>query len=148
MSVPKEKQVDIVISHKKNIVALTNKILEIVHDSNKKREFSNEQELQLKQLINEVISEMSTVASFCGSDERNWVSRMTNAIGAFTVYMAWETSVILEHWCMMANSIMLDFNKMPFKFFGADIKLKLHDLEARIKGSVDRRDRQEKPANQ
>jgi hypothetical protein len=147
MTLPKEKQVYIVISHKKNIVALTNKILEIVHDSNKRREFSNEQKLQLKQLINETISEMSTVASFCSSDERNWVSNMTNAIGAFTVYMAWETKVILEQWCTMANSITLDFNKIPFKFFGADIKLKLHDLEARIRGSADRRDYQEKPVN-
>lgn len=144
MSLPKEKQVDIVISHKENIVALTNKILEIVHDSNKRQEFSNEQKLKLKQLINETISEMSTVASFCGSDERNWVSNMTNAIGAFTVYTAWETNVILEQWCTMANSIMLDFNKTPFRFFGADIKLKWRDLETRIRGIVDRRDSKEK----
>jgi hypothetical protein len=145
MSLPKEKQVDIVISHKKNIVALTNKILEIVHDSDKKREFSNEQKLQLKQLINETISEMSTVASFCGKDERNWVLNMANAITIFTVYMAWDTNVILEYWCTIANSITLDFNKIPFKFFGADVNLKLHDLEARIRGSADRRDYREKP---
>jgi hypothetical protein len=142
MSLPKEKQVDIVISHKKNIVRLTNKILKIVNDANERKEFSNEQKLQLKQLINETISEMGTVASFCGTDERNWVSNMTNAIAAFTVYTAWETSVILEHWCTMANSITLDFNKTPFKFFGADLRLKWREFEARLRGLADRRDLQ------
>jgi hypothetical protein len=140
MSLQKEKQVNIVISHKKNIVELTNKILKIVSDTNETHKFSNDQQLQLKQLINETISEMSTVASFCGNAERNWVSNMTNAIGLFTIYTFWETSVVLEQWCLMANSITLDFNKTPFKFFGADFKLKWRELEARIKGVADRRE--------
>jgi len=140
MSLSKEKQVDIVISHKKNIVDLTNKILKIVHDASKTHKFTNEQQLQLKQLINETISEMTTVASFCGNAERNWVSNMTKAIGLFTIYTYWETSVVLEHWCLMANSITLDFNKTPFKFFSADLRLKWHDFETRIKGVADRRD--------
>lgn len=147
MSLPKEKQIDIVISHKKNIVQLTNKILKIVHEADKEKEFSNEEKLQLKQLINETVSELSTIAGFCGTDERNWVANMTNSIAAFNVYMCWEMSSVLELWCTMANSITLDFNKTPFKFFGADFKLKWREFETRIKGIADRRESCNKPSS-
>jgi hypothetical protein len=140
MTLPKEKQIDIVISRKKNIVELTNRILKIVHEADKTMKFSNEQQLQVKQLVNETVSELSTIASFCGTEERNWVLRMTNVIAPVNVAVYWETHSILEYWCTMANSITLDFNKTPFKFFGADFKLKLRDYEARIKATADRRE--------
>jgi hypothetical protein len=40
----------------------------------------------------------------------------------------------------MANSITIDFNKTPFKFFGGDLKLKLSKFEAEVKGVADRRE--------
>jgi len=139
MSLPKEKQVTIVISHKEKIVKLTNKILEILHDAEGKKEFSNEQKLLLKKHINGVVSELTIITSFCGSNERNWAARMTESIARLSVVMNWYLTSLIEFWCTMANSITLDFNKTPFKFFGGDFKVKWHEFEARLRTLIDRR---------
>jgi len=139
MSLSKEKQIEIVISHKKTIVKLTNRILEIIHESTKDWEYSDAQKLELRKLINETLSELSTIAGFCGRRERNWVSNMARSILAHNVYMNRMMHSLLELWCTMANTITIDFNKTPFKFFGADLKLKLKDMEAGIKGTIDKR---------
>ena len=138
LSLSKEKQIEIVICHKKRIVELTNRILEIIHDSDSKQEYITTQQLELKKLINEIICEMTTIVGFCGRSERNWVDNMTNGICMHTIYLSWVASSILEHWCTMANSITIDFNKTPFKFFGGDLKLKLNQFEAEVKGIADR----------
>jgi hypothetical protein len=139
MSLSKEKQIEIVISHKNNVLKLTNRILEIIDESVENWEYSDVQKLELRQLINGVLSELSTIAGFCGRNERNWVSNMAHSISMHNVYMNRTMRSLLEFWCTMANTITIDFTKTPFKFFGADFKLKLKDLEARIKGIADRR---------
>lgn len=140
MGLSKEKQVSIVISHKEKIVKLTNKILKTIHEAEVNKEFSKEQKLLLKQYINEVVSELTTIASFCGSNERNWAARMTENAARLSAIMDWCYSPLIEFWCTMANSITLDFNKTPFKFFGADFKVKWREFETRLKGLVDRRE--------
>lgn len=140
MSLSKEKQVIIVISHKEKIVKLTNKILEILHEVEGIRKFSKEQKLSIKQLINEVVSELTTITSFCGSAERDWANRMSDIIARLSVTLDWVFISLIEYWCTMANSITLDFNKTPFKFFRADFKLKWREFETRLRGLVDRRE--------
>lgn len=141
MSLSKEKQIEIVICHKKRIVELTNKILEIIHDcDSRKDEYTPQQQLELKKLINETVSEITTIVSFCGRSEREWAANMTNSIARQNVMLSWVFNSLLEFWCTMANSITLDFNKTPFKFFGGDLKLKLSKFEAEVKGVADRRE--------
>ena len=139
MSLSKEKQIKIIISHKNNVLKLTNRILEIINESTEKWEYSDAQKLELRQLINETLSELSTIAGFCGRKERNWVFDMAHSISIHNVYMNRTAHHLLEFWCTMANIITIDFTKTPFRFFGADIKLKLKDFETRIKGIVDKR---------
>ena len=144
MSLPKERQVSIVISHKKKIVKLTNKILRIVHEAEEKQDLGKEQKLLAKQYLNEVVSELTTIASFCGSGERNWAARMTESIARLSAILDWWMLSIIEFWCTMANSITVDFNKTPFKFFGGEFKVKWREFETRLRGLADRR---EVPAN-
>ena len=118
---------------------LTNRILEIICERTDSWEYSDSQKLELRQLINETLSELSTIAGFCGRKERNWVLEMTRSISMHNVYMNRVIQSLLEFWCTMANSITIDFNKTPFKFFGADLNLKMKDFEAGIKGSLDKR---------
>lgn len=144
MSLSKEKQVSIVISHKNKIVQLTNKILEIIHEAEEKQELSKEQKLLVKQYLNEVVSELTTIASFCGSGERKWATRMAESIARLSAILDWWMLSIIEFWCIMANRITVDFNKTPFKFFGGDFKVKWREFETRLRGLADRR---EVPAN-
>lgn len=137
MSLSKEKQIEIVISHKKHIVELTNKVLEIAQKTGRNQEYNDSQKLQLKQLVNEIISELSIIAGFCSNEERNWVLNM--AVGV-DMFLSYGLSILLEDWCTMANTVAVDFNKTPFRFFGADLKLKWNQFEARIKGIADRRE--------
>ncbi len=139
MSLSKEKQIEIIISHKNNVLKLTNRILEIINENTKKWEYSDAQKLELRQLINGTLSELSTIAGFCGRKERNWVSSMAHSISMYNVYMNRTMDILLEFWCTMANTITIDFTKTPFRFFGADFKLKLKDFETRIKGIADKR---------
>ena len=139
MSLSKEKRIELVISHKKNIVNLTNRILEIIHDSTDDWKYNDAQKLELRKLMNETLSELSTIAGFCGRKERGWVSDMARSIIVHNVYLNRTMHSLLELWCTMVNTITIDFNKSPFKFFGADLKLKLKDMEAGIKGTIDRR---------
>jgi hypothetical protein len=140
LSLSKEKQIELVILHKKQILSLTNQILEIISDSDKTHKYNACQELELRKLMNETISELTIIAGFCGSAERSWVDRMTNSVCIHNVEMSWFLSSLLTHWCTMANSITIDFNKTPFKFFGADLKLKISEFEAQVKGIVDKRE--------
>jgi hypothetical protein len=140
MSLSREKQIEIVISHKKKVVELTNRILEVINESKKEREYSDTQKLELRKLINETLSELSTIAGFCGHSERNWVINMAQSILIHNLYMNRTMHPLLELWCTMANTISIDFNKTPFRFFGADFKFKLKDFETRIKGIADRRE--------
>jgi len=145
VSLPKEKQVELVISHKENIVKLTDRILEILHEVKEKKELDKKQELSLRQLINNTVSEMAIIAGFCGSNEREWINSMMSLITTINMNLEFIARThIIETWCTDVNSITLDFNKTPFKFFGADFKLKLHDFEVRVKGLVDRRESQDK----
>ena len=140
MSLPKERQIEIIISHKQRIVELTNKILEIIHDSDTRHEYTAAQRLELRKLINETVSEITTIVGFCGRSERNWATSMTQSITLHNLYLEWYMSPVLKFWCTMANSIIIDFNKTPFKFFGGDLKLKLSQFEAEVKGVADRRE--------
>ena len=144
VSLSKEKQVSTVISHKKKIVKLTNKILRIIHEAGEKQELGKEQKLLAKQYLNEVVSELTTIASFCGSGERKWAARMTESIASLSIVLDWWMLSMIEFWCTMANSITLDFNKTPFKFFGGDFRVKWREFETRLRGLADRR---EVPAN-
>lgn len=132
-------QVKIVLSHKRKIVQLTNRILEILHEANSNQKISSEQKLQIKKLINEVVSELTTIASFCNSREREWAGRMSRAIAGTTAIMDYIFISLFEFWCTMVNSITIDFNKTPFRFFGGDFKLKWHEFETRLSAFADRR---------
>ena len=140
MSLSIEKQINLVISHKKKVVELTNEILKIINEAGKKYKFDNNQKLLLKQLFNETVSEITTIASFCGSKERNWVNNVAVVIAIQNINLTYSSRHLLELWCTMINSMSFNFNKTPFNFLGFDFKAKWHDLEISLRSLVDRKE--------
>ncbi len=91
MNLSKEKQINLVSSHKKKIVELTNRILTVISETSKKYKFDNEQKLLLKQLINETVSQIATIVSFCGSKERNWINNTTMVIAIQNINLTYSS---------------------------------------------------------
>jgi len=47
-------------------------------------------------------------------------------------------SFIIEDWCTMVNSIIVDFEKTPFRFVGGEFQFSLRELKAKIRAIVKR----------
>ena len=69
MSLPKEEQVKIVIASKKRIADLTGKILDALYDSGLDNQQNDKQEIAIKKSVYEIVSELSIISGFCGSNE-------------------------------------------------------------------------------
>ena len=130
MSLSRQEQVEIVIRHKNRILQLTNNILDIVGDSRSKPII--EQKPLLKQCFNETISELSVIAGFCGSKERDWVNKVADSIARLTPILDWGLPPIIESYCTMINSIIIDFSKTPFIFSTGKLNSKRHKFESKI----------------
>ena len=131
MSTLNDKQIKLVLSHKAKILSSTNKILKILDNARKSYQFSNKQRLAIKQLLNQVVSELSTITSFCGPREQDRVNRIVDGIAQLSVHLMWDLAPLVDYFCTIINSITLDFNKIPFKF-GREFNSKLGDLETRF----------------
>lgn len=137
LSEPREEQITIVIVGKKRIVELTGKILDTIYESKSRESLGEEQELSIKKLVNEIISELSTIAGFCGSRERDIISSMARLIPAIT-FQTESTTMLLEEWCTIVNGISVDFNRMPFRFYTGELNTRWGRLEGRIKALLGR----------
>ena len=126
-----------VIAGKKRIADLTGKILDTLYESKSREGLGDEQELSIKKLVNEIISELSTIAGFCGSREREIVSSMTRLIPAITSQME-STTLLLEEWCTIVNGISVDFNRTPFRFHTGELNTRWVRLEGRINALLGR----------
>jgi hypothetical protein len=131
MSTKNDKQIKLVLSHKAKILTSTNKILKILDNAQGSYLFTNKQRLAIKQLLNKVVSELSTIASFCSVRERDRVNRIVEGIAQLSVHLHWELAPLVDYFCTIINSITLDFNKAPFRF-GREFNGKLGELETRF----------------
>ena len=144
LELPKEKMIEIVIDHKKNIVKTTNQISESLQKlrepTSKKMSLDYETALFVKKSVHQVVSDLSIIGGFCGGTEKDYINRMAFMLGGLvaTGYIDIVTAPIIELWCTMVNSIMIDFNKTPFRFVGGEFKLNLRKLETKIKAFLSR----------
>jgi hypothetical protein len=129
----KQKMIDTVISHKSNITRATNEIMERLSGLKESKDRSQDS-LFIKTRINEVISELSIIAGFCGTHERNRIAAMERLVAQLVVLDAFSMfSSPLEDWCIMVNGITIDFNKTPFRFAGGEFNVNLRNLQAKLK---------------
>jgi hypothetical protein len=131
MSTKNDKQIKLVLSHKTKILASTNKLLKILDSAQESYRFTNKQRLAIKQLLNQIVSELSTIASFCIPKEQDCVNRVFEGIAKLNVHLNWELAPLITYFCTVVNSITLDFNKTPMRF-GREFSNKLGELETRF----------------
>jgi hypothetical protein len=119
------------INHKAKILSSTNKILKIVDNAKESYHFTNKQRLAIKQLLNQIVSELSTITSFCGTREQDRVNRLVEGIAQLSVHLNWDLAPLVDYFSTIINSVTLEFNKTPFRF-GREFNSKLGDLETRF----------------
>ena len=131
MSTKNDKQIKLVLSHKAKILTSTNKLLKILDDAQESYCFTKKQRLAIRQLLNHVVSELSTIVSFCDPKEQDRVNRIIEGIAKLNVHLNWELAPLITYFCTIINSITLDFNKTPLRF-GREFSSKLRELETRF----------------
>ncbi len=131
MSAKNDKLIKLVLSHKAKILTSTNKILKLLDNTQGAYSFTNKQRLAIKQQLNHVVSELSTIASFCSPNEQDRVNRIMEGIAKLNVHLNWELAPLINYFCTIINSLTLDFNKAPLRF-GREFSSKLEELETRF----------------
>lgn len=111
--------------------------MDTIYESKSREGLGDEQELSIKKLVNEIISELSTIAGFCGSRERDIVSSMARLISE-TTSQTESTTMLLEEWCTIVNGISVDFNRTPFRFYTGELNTRWMRLEGKIKALLGR----------
>jgi hypothetical protein len=98
---------------------LTGKILDSIEESKSNEMGRDRQELLIKKCVAGIVTEISTIAGFCGKNEREFVSKMTRDIYMVTEYS--ELSPLLEDWCILMAGITPDFTRTPFRFMNSEL---------------------------
>jgi hypothetical protein len=131
LSHPSSEQIRIVIECKKRIEELTGKILDSIEESKSDMMGKDRQELLIKKCVAGIVTEVSTIAGFCGKSEREFVSKMTRDIYLVTEYS--ELSSLLEDWCILMAGITPDFTKTPFRFINNELTSQWSKIGENIK---------------
>ena len=134
--------IDVVITHKQRIVKTTNQIIKRVRElkPTPSEELRRETALFVRQSIDQVISDLSVIGGFCGKNEKNYIAQLASSVSPMVTspsYIGFMSPVI-EDWCTMVNSIIVDFHKTPFKFVSGEFKLSFRELETKIKAILRR----------
>jgi hypothetical protein len=95
----------------------------------------------IKTKINEIVSSLSIIVGFCDRDAQNLVKEIIRNGILNTVVLNTKMDVAskfyLEIFCIIVNSLTIDFNKTPFKF-EAEFEMKVKELSAKIKTAYEK----------
>lgn len=137
MEPSKKEKIEIVITHKQRIVETTNQIIEKLRklESTSSKEQYRETSLFTAQKANQIISDLSIIGGFCGKAEKDYIRHLASVIDSPLTDPDYISAFlpIIEDWCTMVNSIIVDFEKTPFRFVGGEFQFSLRELKAKIK---------------
>jgi hypothetical protein len=135
LSVSLEKQVDVIVTKKGRIVELTSELLRTTAESEASESLSAGQVATTKQLLTQIISELTTIASFISSKDAKWSKSMVDISAHLCANVHRELTPVLEDYCLLINSITVDFTKTPFRF-RREFKRKLKRFDAKYKTTL------------
>jgi len=146
MELSDEKKIEIILKEKNEIMRLSGEVLEILsklkrHEDDWRKDFelNDEDNVLARQKLVQIISHMSTIVGFCDKKSQDYVDNLAVAIsevgrmGIRGIINRFDKDCILDPFCMMANTLKIDFTKKPWKIL--DFEVVLGRLRARIKGS-------------
>ena len=113
---------------------LTGNILDSIEELKASESGRDLQELLIKKCVTGIVTEISTIAGFCGKNEREFVSKVARDIYLVTEYS--ELSSILEDWCILMAGITPDFSRSPFRFVNSDLASQWDKIEDNIRAIV------------
>ena len=141
-----EKKIRIILKRKDEVRKLSGEVLGIlsrlknVHGKTdeewkKSFELTDGENLRVRKKLNQIISNLSIIAGFCDQNSQEYVQRFAviiSGIGRGTYgRINCLDKYILTRFCTMANTLMVDFNKRPWRI--AEVELGFLDrLKARI----------------
>jgi hypothetical protein len=130
----KQKTINTVIAHKDRIVKTTNEIIEKLSRLQKSYISEKETSVYVKKRVNQVVSDLSIIAGFCGAREKGLIELTDDMV---RIILLAEDKIgfvgLMEDWCITVNSTIVDFTKTPFRFVGGEFKVNLRNLEGKIK---------------
>ena len=122
----KEQIIQDVEGHKDIIRDATDRLSDTLYKFRKEHptefDLDEENSLEVRKIIHQIISEVSMIGGFCDSWTKNYITKTVNIIGAFTSKsrISIFNSFFLEFWAMRLNALMIDYNKTPFRL--SDLK--------------------------
>lgn len=142
MNNSKEKAIEIIIREKNSIKIATDEILKIVKKIEEKGELDSQDRFTIRTKINEIVSSLSIIVGFCDRNAQNLVRELAivgllNTVLTNIEKMDYILKRDLEIFCTVVNSLIVDFNKRPFKF-EAEFEVKIRELIARIKTAYEK----------
>ena len=143
MSLPPEVKLQTILQKKEEIRRATDEISEIIKKLGKQSlyeaaldllkksgdketkespyyKLDEQSSVAVRQKLHKIVSSVSTIASFCDKSTQSYVMRISKVAAEITA----ESEItnlegfVLESFCTMVNSIIVDFNKTPFSLSG------------------------------
>jgi len=136
-----EQKIKIILERKEETCKLSNEVLEslmkLTRPDGDKFELTDDENLLARTKLNQIIKNMSIIAGFCDKESQSYVNRVAGIIskvgrlGTFGK-INYIDKFVLDKFCTMANTLMIDFNKRPWKLAEFEVGF-LDQLKARIR---------------
>jgi hypothetical protein len=156
MSLPPEVKLQTILQKKEDIIKTADEISEITKKlgkgsfhkatrrmleniSNKETEdpyyrLDEQDSVVLRQKLHKMVSDISIIAGFCDKRTQNYIMQISKVAAEITAQNEITNleGFILESFCTMVNSIIVDFNKTPFSL-SAEFKVGFDKFMASVK---------------
>jgi len=129
----KEYVIQQVKAHKDLIRDASDRLSDVLYEGRKQLgshlELGQEYSLTIRKIIHEIVSELSIIGGFCDNWTKRYIQETTLIIGAMVIptRISYVHALMLEYWAVSVNSIIIDYNKTPFRL--SDLKPLLSVLE-------------------
>ena len=157
MSLSPEVKLQTILQNKKEIRRATDEISEIIKELGKGSphkaalrflkksgdketkedpyyKLDEQSSVAVRQKLHEIVSSASTIAGFCDKSTQSYVMRISKVAAEITAQNEITNleGFVLESFCTMVNSIIVDYNKTPFSLSG-EFKVSFDKFIASVK---------------
>lgn len=114
----KEYMINQITSHKEIIRDATDRLSDVLYKArvSRERKLSEEDSLAVRKILHEIVSELSIIGGYCDNWTKSYIDETVRLMSAVTSRrLYFEDVIALDLWAMRINSIMIDYNKTPFR---------------------------------
>jgi hypothetical protein len=128
----KEYVIQQVEAHKDRIRDASDRLSDILYEGRKHMgnnlRLGEERSLAIRKIIHEIFSELSIIGGFCDSWTQRYIQQTAHGVGTIIAkQLNYADALMLEYWAVNINSLIIDYNKTPFRL--SDLKPLLSVLQ-------------------